>query len=104
MLPAIVPSLPPSLLTACSGTAPKKKEVQKLSYGEFMTSDCRFLCASLRSLIRLTFCAAFGGSWADEVEETYGGSSLSPPPFEMPCALTYCRIRYASCSLDYMVA
>ncbi|CAK7568338.1 MAG: Eukaryotic translation initiation factor 4B [Sporothrix epigloea] len=40
--------------------APKKKEVQKLTLGEFMTND------------------SFGGSWADEVEETVGTQPLPP--------------------------
>lgn len=40
--------------------APKKKEVQKLSYGEFMADD------------------SFGGSWADEVEE-FGTQPLPMP-------------------------
>lgn len=38
--------------------APKKKEVQKFSLGEFMTEP------------------TFGGSWADEVEDTYGTQPL----------------------------
>ncbi|TLD30912.1 hypothetical protein PspLS_02051 [Pyricularia sp. CBS 133598] len=41
--------------------APKKKEVQKFSLGEFMTDS-----------------AFGGGSWADEVEDTYGTQPLPP--------------------------
>ncbi|KAK4123565.1 hypothetical protein N657DRAFT_633822 [Parathielavia appendiculata] len=48
--------------------APKKKEVQKLSLGDFL-NDTSF---------------GGGGSWADEVEDTYGTQPLPPSDRRMP--------------------
>ncbi|CEJ90634.1 hypothetical protein VHEMI06402 [[Torrubiella] hemipterigena] len=47
--------------------APKKKEQQKMSLGDFLTAD-----------------SGFGGSWADEVEETYVTGTQALPPSDRP--------------------
>lgn len=51
--------------------APKKKEVQKLSLGEFLNEP------------------SFGGSWADEVEDTYASGTQPLPPAERRGPSTY---------------